>query len=118
MHFQLPPNDHEKLIYVSEGKILDVILDIRKFSPTYGKFVFVELHQFGSSIFIPKGCAHGFLSISKTATVTYNVTSVYNSESDSGILWNSFGFDWGVNYPIMSERDQSFVSLIDFNSPF
>jgi dTDP-4-dehydrorhamnose 3,5-epimerase len=118
MHFQLPPNDHEKLIYVSEGVILDVILDLRKFSDTYGKFVFVELQQFGSSVFIPKGCAHGFLSISKVATVIYNVTSVYNSDSDTGILWNSFGFDWGVKTPIISDRDKSFEPLSNFKSPF
>ena len=118
MHFQLPPNEHEKLVYVTEGKILDVILDLRKSSLTFGKYLSIELHEFGSSLFIPKGCAHGFLTLSNTATVVYNVTSIYNTKSDTGILWNSFGFDWGINNPILSDRDQSFFSFAEINSPF
>jgi dTDP-4-dehydrorhamnose 3,5-epimerase len=65
MHFQAPPFDHNKLVYVTAGKILDVILDIRSSSPTFGKAVSVELDEFGSSVLIPKGCAHGFLTLSE-----------------------------------------------------
>ena len=118
MHFQTPPQDHEKLVYVVEGKILDVILDLRSGSLTYGKCVSVELNAFGNSVFIPKGCAHGFLTLSETATVVYNVTTVYDNKHDSGVAWNSFGFDWGVETPIISERDKSFDSLNHFKSPF
>ena len=118
MHFQTPPQDHEKLVYVVEGKILDVILDLRTGSSTYGKCISVELDAFGNSVFIPKGCAHGFLTLSDTATVVYNVTTVYDNKHDSGVAWDSFGFDWGTDHPIISDRDQSFVSLNKFNSPF
>jgi dTDP-4-dehydrorhamnose 3,5-epimerase len=111
MHFQLPSNEHKKLVYVTEGKILDVILDLRKSSSTFRKYISVELHQFWSSVLIPNGCARGFLTLSKTATVVNNVTKVYNPKSDSGILWNSFEFDWGINNPIMSDRDQVFDSF-------
>jgi len=118
MHFQKPPNDHEKLVYVTEGTILDVILDLRLESKTYLEYITVELTAFGSSVFIPKGCAHGFATISDTATVVYNVSSVYNPISDSGVLWNSFGFNWPIEKPILSERDQSFDSVLNFKTPF
>ena len=118
MHFQLPPNDHEKLVYVSDGSILDVVLDLRRESVTYGKHVSVRLDAFGNSIFIPKGCAHGFLTISENATVIYNVTTVYNKEADAGILWNSFGMNWKVDAPILSQRDINFSQFSNFKSPF
>jgi dTDP-4-dehydrorhamnose 3,5-epimerase/CDP-3, 6-dideoxy-D-glycero-D-glycero-4-hexulose-5-epimerase len=111
MHFQRPPHDHEKLVYVTAGKILDVILDLRTSSSTYGKSIAVELSEFSYSVYIPKGCAHGFLTLSDTATVVYNVTTVYNKEADDGIRWNSFGFDWPVTGPVLSDRDLSFKTL-------
>jgi dTDP-4-dehydrorhamnose 3,5-epimerase len=118
MHFQAPPHDHEKLVYVTQGTILDVILDLRANSPTYGKAVSMELNEFGHSVFIPKGCAHGFLALSKEATVVYNVTTVYSKVADKGVLWNSFGFNWPVNDPIISARDQSFPALEVLQSYF
>ena len=118
MHFQVPPHDHEKLIYVTQGEILDVILDIRKESTSYGKCMAVMLNEFEKSILIPKGCAHGFLTLTETATVVYMISSIYNPSSDSGILWNSFGFDWKVKDPILSDRDRSFVQFGNFESPF
>lgn len=118
MHFQLPPHDHEKLVFVSDGTILDVVLDLRKESETYLKYQSFILDAFGKSVFIPKGCAHGFLTLSKSATVMYNVTTVYNSIADTGILWNSFGFNWNIENPIISNRDQLFGKLPEFQSPF
>jgi len=118
MHFQVPPHDHEKLVYVTQGEILDVVLDIRKESKSYGKCMAVIVNEFEKSILIPKGCAHGFLTLTETATVIYMVSSIYNPSSDSGILWNSFGFDWKVKDPILSERDRSFVQFSNFESPF
>jgi dTDP-4-dehydrorhamnose 3,5-epimerase len=118
MHFQTQPCDHEKLVYVTSGQILDVILDLRKDSKTYGECVAIELNQFKNSVFIPRGCAHGFLTLSPEATVIYNVSTVYNSDADSGILWDSFGFNWPVVNPILSERDKSFMPLNDYNSSF
>jgi len=118
MHFQIPPHDHEKLVYVTEGVIMDVVLDLRCNSNTYGRSISVKLTEFGRSVFIPKGCAHGFLTLSDTATVVYMVSSVYNQSSDSGILWNSFGFDWETPSPVLSERDRSFQAFNHFESPF
>lgn len=118
MHFQTPPFDHEKLVYVTEGSILDVIVDLRRESSTFGNFATFHLNEFSSSVFIPKGCAHGFLTLSVTATVVYNVTTVYNNKHDLGIRWDSFGFDWPVVTPIVSTRDMSFALLEEFQSPF
>lgn len=119
MHFQIPPHDHEKLVYVTDGEIMDVILDIRKESSTYGRFITVTLTEKSDSIYIPKGCAHGFLTISERATVVYNVATIYQPSADAGIRWDSFGFEWeGVTGPIISPRDRAFVTLSEFNSPF
>jgi dTDP-4-dehydrorhamnose 3,5-epimerase len=118
MHFQKPPFDHEKLIYVTKGKILDVILDLRTNLNTYGQYITVELGEFGSSIYIPKGLAHGFLVLSDTATVIYNVTTEYNKNADTGIRWDSFGFEWPVKKPIISDRDLEFDEFEKFRSPF
>lgn len=119
MHFQLPPHDHNKLVYVTDGEIIDVVLDLRKNLPTYGKYVVINLKAFSKSIYIPKGCAHGFLTVSKSATVVYNVSTVYNPVSDMGIRWDSFEYNWLNNeMKIVSKRDKEFVELKDFNSPF
>jgi len=119
MHFQSPPHDHKKLIKCISGKILDVILDIRKESPTYLKYDTISLTENdGKSIFLPKGIAHGFLSLVDNTIVLYNVSSVYNINYDKGILWNSFGFDWPCNSPIISKRDQNLDNVNLFKSPF
>lgn len=121
MHFQLPPNDHEKLVYVPYGAILDVVVDIRKNSPTYGKYISIELSdQNKKSVFIPKGFAHGFKSLLDDTITVYNVATEYNSIADSGIHYNSFGFDWEIKHPIVSPRDVKFIGLNGFskNNPF
>jgi dTDP-4-dehydrorhamnose 3,5-epimerase len=118
MHFQLPPYHHSKLVYVTDGKILDVILDLRKGSITFGKYITILLTEFSNSVYIPKGCAHGFLTLSEKATVIYNVSAIYNTVADTGIKWNSFGYNWNINAPIISVRDNSFIELENFNSPF
>jgi len=119
MHFQIPPHEHTKLVYVSFGRILDVVLDIRKESETYGQWFSVELTpEAGKCIYIPKGCAHGFLSLEEDTIVNYAQTTGYSKECDKGILYNSFGFDWNVKDEIVSERDKSFPELVAFKSPF
>lgn len=119
MHFQLPPCDHVKLVHVIKGKVLDVILDIRKNSKTYGKAISFELNsEERKSIYIPSGCAHGFKSMEDDTIMLYNVTTVYNKEADCGILWDSIGFDWDIENPIISSRDLSFSKLENFDSPF
>ncbi len=119
MHFQSPPYDHEKLIYVPVGSIMDVILDIRKESPTYGQYVTQKLSaENGYMFYIPKGCAHGFLSLEYDTNVTYMQTSMYAGDHDEGIFYDSFGLDWNVSFPKISKRDESFIEFKDFISPF
>jgi dTDP-4-dehydrorhamnose 3,5-epimerase len=118
MHFQLPPKEHAKLIYVTSGSIVDVILDLRTNSSTFGKCNSFTLSAGKNSLFIPEGCAHGFKSLEDNSCVVYNQTSCYSREHDAGILWNSFGFAWDVKDPILSERDKGFTSFTKFKSPF
>lgn len=119
MHFQLPPFDHNKLVYVTSGEILDVVVDLRKKSPTYGQYVTAKLCEGSDSIYIPKGCAHGFLTVSEQALVVYNVSTEYQPSADAGIRWDTFGFEWlGVKEPVISQRDRSFSPMHEFKSPF
>lgn len=115
MHFQLPPYDHEKLVFVPVGSIIDVVVDLRKNSPTYKKHFTIELSaENKKSIFIPKGLAHGFKSIVDDTITVYNVSTEYNPNWDSGIHCNSFGFDWQVNNPVLSKRDEAFQGFDAF----
>lgn len=119
MHFQLPPADCDKLVYVSSGRIMDVVLDLRKDSGTFGKAFSIELDaENGRYLFIPKGFAHGFLSLEDGTICNYAQTAPYDRELDSGIDAFSFGFDWGADSPIRSGRDLTFPELKDFVSPF
>lgn len=119
MHFHHPPYDHDKIVFCTEGSILDVALDLRKTSPTYGQCV-AEVLSFENNrcLYIPKGFAHGFLTLSEQATTCYFVSGEYHREADDGVRYDSFGFDWGVAHPVLSERDLSFKPLPDFQSPF
>lgn len=119
MHFQIPPAEHTKLVYLNHGKIVDVVLDIRKTSPTYGKHFTTELNTENPIlIYIPIGCAHGFLSLEEHTMVTYLQTSCYNNTSDKGIKYNSFGMKWNLENPILSERDLNFPDFQDTNFIF
>lgn len=120
MHFQTPPHAHSKLIYCSRGGVLDVVLDIRKASPTYGQAANFELSDENHYVVcIPKGFAHGFVSLSADSCLIYKTDCVYAPDSDEGILWDSFGFEWPItSSPMLSERDLSFPTLAEFESPF
>lgn len=119
MHFQVPPHDHEKLVYAVEGKVIDVLLDLRPASSTFQQYYSLELAKNKhNAIYIPKGVAHGFCVPEGSATLVYMTTTVYNQDADAGVLWNSFGFDWPVHEPQISERDQGFSELGSFESPF
>lgn len=119
MHFQLPPEAHIKLVYCAEGKVMDAVLDLRKNSPTYGKFHIVELDaDKGNSLYIPVGFAHGYKVLTEKSVVIYKTTTVFSAKCDTGILWNSCGIDWQCENPILSEKDKTLIKLADFNSPF
>lgn len=119
LHFQLPPHDHAKLVYCINGRVWDVAVDLRVGSPSYGQSVTLELSaERGNMIYMPTGLAHGFCTQDEPATLVYNVTSVYQRESDTGIRWDSANVPWPLTRPVLSERDQSFVTLAEFDSPF
>jgi len=119
MHFQLPPCDHAKIVHVISGAVTDVVLDLRKSSPTYKKvFSFGLNAEDNVALYIPKGFAHGFRCLEDNTIMLYQVTSAYKRICDTGILYNSIPFDWGVDEPIVSDRDMTFERLDDFISPF
>ena len=121
MHFQTPPHDHVKIVRCVAGKVLDVVLDLRTHSPTFKHATgFVLNSDEPCAVYIPRGVAHGFATLSDEAVLEYHTSTVHHPASDSGIGWDSFGFDWGLNdaMPILSARDKSFGGLADFISPF
>lgn len=119
LHFQLPPHDHEKLVYCTDGGVLDVVVDLRAGSPAYGKHVMIELTaNKANMICIPRGLAHGFYVTTPSATMHYKVSTQYAQSHDTGILWNSVGINWPDNNPMLSSRDKSFLNFSDFKSPF
>jgi len=119
LHFQIPPKDHEKVVYCIDGSVFDVVVDIRKGSPTYGKYDTFELNSRSANIvYIPKGLAHGFCSMSDSSTLVYKTSSTYDSECDAGILWNSMGINWPTSDPIISDRDKNFCEFNSYESPF
>jgi dTDP-4-dehydrorhamnose 3,5-epimerase len=119
LHFHLPPNDHAKLVYCVAGRVLDVAVDLRKGSPTFGEHISLELSaRRANMLYLPAGLAHGFSTYDEQATMVYNVTSVYYPESDAGIHWSSISEKWPISEPLVSERDRQFPSLREFQSPF
>lgn len=118
LHFQIPPFAGSKLVFCAAGRILDVVVDLRQ-SRCLGEVYCRELDSVKREIiFIPRGCAHGFLALEEGSMVFYLTDSTHSSSHDVGILWNSIDFDWGVDAPIVSKRDLGFVRLADFQSPF
>ncbi len=119
MHFQIPPHDHAKFITVISGTIVDVVLDVRKSSATYGSYFEIELSRENrKSLYIPRGIAHGFGVLSDMAIAYYQVTSEHKPEHDKGIHFGSFGFSWPIANPVTSDRDEAFPNFCDFESPF
>lgn len=119
MHFQVPPHEHEKLVYVPSGGVLDVVLDIRKGSPAYGKHYTQNLNaENGWMLFIPKGCAHGFLSLKSGTNLTYLQTTTHAPHHDAGICYDSFGMTWQIKNPVISDRDRNLPKLAAFITPF
>lgn len=118
MHFQLPPYEHDKLVYCSHGLVCDVLLDLRSGS-SYGQVASVELSgENAHLVFIPKGIAHGFIALTNEALMIYKTSTVYTPKADFGIRWDSFGFDWGIVHPVISDRDQQHPLFSEFNTPF
>ena len=123
LHFQRPPFTQSKLVRCVKGAVLDVVVDIRKGSPTYGQHVTVELTEDNHrQFYIPKGFAHGFAVLSETAVFQYKCDEFYHPEADGGIsiLDESLNIDWRIptDKAILSEKDTKHPLLMDFDSPF
>ena len=123
LHFQNPPFDQAKLVRCIEGKVLDVAVDIRKGSKTYGKHVALELSgENKRQLFIPRGFAHGFLVLSQSAIFAYKVDNNYAPEHEAGINWNDakLNIKWNIDESkiLVSNKDANHPFFIDFESPF
>ena len=123
LHFQRPPYTQSKLVRCVKGRVLDVAVDIRKGSPTYGKHVAVELSEDNyRQFFVPRGFAHGFAVLSDLAVFQYKCDEFYHPEADGGISIHddSLGIDWRIDptEAILSDKDTKHALLKDFNSPF
>lgn len=123
LHFQRPPYAQSKLVRCVKGKVIDVAVDIRKGSPTYGQHIAVLLTEENHrQFFIPKGFAHGFAVLSETAIFQYKCDNFYHPEADGGIsiLDDTLGIDWGlaIEEALLSEKDTKHMKLAEFDSPF
>ena len=123
LHFQKPPYAQAKLVRCIEGCVIDVAVDLRKGSPTYGKHVSVELSgENKRQLFVPRGFAHGFAVMSETAIFAYKVDNSYAPEYDAGIKYddNVLNIDWGLSEDEvqLSEKDKNLTSFKDLDSPF
>jgi dTDP-4-dehydrorhamnose 3,5-epimerase len=121
LHFQAPPFDQGKLVRVINGAVLDVAVDIRKNSSTYGEYVAMELTEENKTMFyIPPGFAHGFLTLRDNTIFSYKCTNVYNKASEGCVLWNDkdININWKISNPILSEKDLVGTPLKEFTSPF
>lgn len=110
LHYQLNPKGQTKLVRVLSGAIYDVVVDIRKNSPTFGNWVGVILSEYNKrQILVPKGFAHGFCTLVPNTQVFYKVDEFYSPEHDRGILWNdpALGIDWPTSNPILSDKDKN-----------
>ena len=117
MHFQKKPFEQGKLVSVAKGKALDVVIDLRKSSPMFGKYkTFILDSEKRNIVYVPEGFAHGFLALEETI-LTYKCTSFYNKEADGGVYWNDpdIGIEWGIENPIVSEKDQRLPSFRSLN---
>jgi len=121
LHFQAPPFAQGKLVRVMKGAVLDVAVDIRKNSPTYGQWASIELTESNKMMYwVPPGFAHGFVTLEDSTVFFYKCTNVYNKASEGSIRWNDpdLNIDWNIKNPILSEKDQISPLFKDFISPF
>lgn len=124
LHFQRPPRAQAKLVRCVRGAIMDFAVDIRRGSPTYGRFVTAMITaEAGEQIYVPPGFAHGFVTLGPDVEVIYKVSDVYSPECDGGLLWNDpdIGIDWPLparGGPVLSDKDKALPRLAGFESPF
>jgi dTDP-4-dehydrorhamnose 3,5-epimerase len=120
LHYQSPPRAQAKLVRCTRGAVRDVAVDVRRGSPTYGRWASVEISADNQrQLFIPVGFLHGFVTLTDDAEVQYKCSDVYAPECDGAVRWNSVGIDWGLtSAPILSPKDQAAPAFADWTSPF
>ncbi|WP_374643622.1 dTDP-4-dehydrorhamnose 3,5-epimerase [Tabrizicola sp.] len=121
LHYQSPPRAQDKLVRCSRGAILDVAVDIRAGSPTYGGHVAVELTpDNGRQLFVPKGFLHGFVTLTDDTEVQYKCTDLYAPDHDGAVRWDdpALGIDWGIASPVLSDKDARAPLLSAIGQPF
>jgi dTDP-4-dehydrorhamnose 3,5-epimerase len=121
LHYQLDPKSQGKLVLPVSGEILDVAVDVRRGSPTYGQWVAEVLSADARNmLYVPEGFAHGFMVLSEQADVTYRVTHEYAPEADRGIIWNDpdLAIDWPIDQPLLSPKDQALPAFRDAENNF
>lgn len=121
MHFQVPPFEQGKLVRVVTGRVLDVVVDLRKAQPTFGRYFGIELSATEKNmLWIPPGFAHGFLTLEDNSIFLYKCTGFYNKEFERSIHWNDpmLHIKWGIENPLTSPKDESAPGFNDFVSPF
>jgi dTDP-4-dehydrorhamnose 3,5-epimerase len=121
LHLQAPPFAQGKLVRVITGAVLDIAVDIRNGSPTYGEHVAIELNDENKTMFyIPPGFAHGFLTLRDNTIFSYKCTNLYNKDSEMTVLWNDsdLNINWNIKDPVLSEKDVTGTPFKAFKSPF
>lgn len=121
LHFQNPPLVEAKIVRVAQGAILDVLVDLRRASKTFGEWFSIELSaENDTAVYIPKGFAHGFRTLTENTLVEYKIDVSYQADLASGIRWNdkTLGINWNTESPIISERDSNLQFFADLDSPF
>jgi dTDP-4-dehydrorhamnose 3,5-epimerase len=123
LHFQSPPHAQDKLVRCGRGRLFDVAVDIRRGSPTYGKWVGAELSfENGRQLLVPAGFLHGFVTREPDTEIVYKCTDYYAPDCDGAVRWNDpdIGIDWGIDgqAPLLSDKDAAAPLLADFTTPF
>ncbi|WP_370191592.1 dTDP-4-dehydrorhamnose 3,5-epimerase [Qipengyuania sp.] len=121
LHYQSPPRAQDKLVRCSRGAIRDVVVDARNGSPTFGKWVAIEISaEDGRQVLVPKGFLHGFVTMAPDTEVQYKVTEFYDADCDGSVAWDSLDIDWGLDgsRPILSDKDIVAPAFADWHSPF
>lgn len=123
LHFQAPPFAQAKLVRVLRGAVRDVVVDVRKASPTYGQWACAHLSaENGAQLFVPRGFLHGFVTLEPDTEVFYKVDNSYSREADGAVLWcdETLGIDWGIQAKaaVLSDKDMAAQRFADFESPF